>query len=142
MMRRLATLLFLILAAACGQPKVTGATMLPGHNCLLCHKAGGKAKDAPFTVAGTVYLSPEARRGRGVSGATVVITDAEGRSAELETNEAGNFYTQRKLPGPLKAEIRYDGRTIKMQRTVPDGGCAGCHTLPAAESAPGRLYTP
>ncbi len=116
-----------------------GGRMLPGSDCLSCHSSGSGAGEArPFTAAGTVFSDIDG--GAPASGATVRITDAMGRSVELTTNAAGNFYTRQPLTAPLQAQVTYGGTTRQMANPVSSGACNGCHKCGGA--AGGKLYTP
>jgi hypothetical protein len=93
-----------------GGAAATGPLMLPGQDCITCHD-GSAAKR--FTVAGT-WLP---------QGATVVLTDANGTTITLTTNQVGNFYTDAALAFPLT--VRVNAET--MPAAVTYGGCNRCH---------------
>jgi hypothetical protein len=131
-----------VLAAAACTPK-DGPLMMPGQNCLKCHSAGGEEDAPPWAAAGTLYDDPNASEDQGVQGADVELTDANGWTITLHTNQAGNFYTAEKLAFPLKAAcVNKDGRRDCMDPPVPYGGCNGCHTQPPQNDAPGRIALP
>jgi hypothetical protein len=127
-----------------------GPLMMAGESCLECH--GGTTlpgepatiaapRVAPtWTVAGTVFASESG--GRGVAGAKVHLTDALGAALTLETNLAGNFYTEAPLQFPLRARVEYGGLSHEMEPDVPYGGCNACHRLPPRQDAPGRVTIP
>ncbi len=132
----------LALAAAAGLAACTSAEsayMLPGQDCLTCHKAGSTPQ---WTAAGTVYVDPEAAAGDGEGGVTVHLTDRAGRTLSLETNSAGNFYTAEPLELPLQVAVERQGRRLAMSMPAPSGGCNGCHNRPPLNGAPGRVYAP
>ena len=70
-----------------------GPMMKPGSDCMECH-GGGEEEARPWTVAGTIA---------GVRGAHITITDANGWSFTLRSNDAGNFYTAEPVAFPLVA---------------------------------------
>jgi hypothetical protein len=128
----------------------TGPLMRPGQDCLECHGDGPVPGEPPtvadrvaaahrWTVAGTVYPTPDAPEGPGVAGATVHVVDATGRALTLETNLAGNFYSAEPLAFPLEVTVQHAGRSASMEDPVPYGGCNGCHRLPPRQEAPGRV---
>jgi hypothetical protein len=119
----------------------------PGQSCLLCHD-GAIGDPQRFTVAGTVYDTP----GELVAsvGATVVLTDANAFSTELQTNAAGNFYatpSQYDPTFPIQVTVRGPGgEMVRMQTLVegdgtvePNGSCASCHFDPQGRNSPGHV---
>jgi hypothetical protein len=128
-----------VLAAAACTPE-EGPLMRPGEDCLKCHGSGGHAP--PWTIAGTVYNDPNAAADQGIQGAEIEVTDANGWSFKLQTNQAGNFYTAEAVAFPLQVCVNKDGRRDCMDPPVPFGGCNGCHTLPTQNDAPGRIAPP
>jgi hypothetical protein len=100
--------------------------MLPGRDCMECHASGAAEEDArPWTVAGTIA---------GRRGAHVTLTDQNGWSFTLRSNQAGNFYTAENVALPLVSVV-VDGSAMpasEMARTgskAHPGSCnaAGCH---------------
>ncbi len=136
-MRR-ALLLAAVLVSACGIP-AHSPMMLPGEDCLRCH-SGERAQQ--WTLAGTLFSTPTAATDAGLEGASVLVTDANGRSLTLRTNGAGNFYTAESLVFPLHVEVQQNGVSVGMAMAVPSGGCNACHTQPPLNGAPGRIYLP
>jgi hypothetical protein len=124
--------------AGCGTPGI-GPQMRPGESCLACH-GGGRAQT--WTLAGTLYSRPDATVDEGLDGASVLVTDAVGRSYTLWTNGAGNFYTAEALEFPVEVAVQKDGVEVAMAVTATVGDCNSCHSQPPANSAPGRLYLP
>lgn len=126
------------------------AQMQPGSACRTCHVAGGSASKKPFDIAGTVYATahePTDCNGTSVSGATVVITDANGASTSFAVNSAGNFYHNdlfgfATLAKPLKAKVVYGGKQRVMVGAITDGDCNKCHTVSGTSLAPGRIMLP
>ena len=119
-----------------------GGRMLPGSDCMACHRAGSDSevgRDGPFfTAAGTLY--DNVYGDQPVAGATVRITDAEGKVVELTTNAVGNFYTSEPLTAPLRAEVERDGRRLEMPDPVDSGACTTCHRCDGMGG--GKLYAP
>ncbi|MBN1961992.1 MAG: hypothetical protein JW841_13685 [Deltaproteobacteria bacterium] len=111
--------------------------MNPGDNCISCHDGSEASK---FTAAGTVYADPEAAADSGLAGVEIHITDSEGHSVTLKSNDAGNFYTAEKLTPPLNKEVRKNGITISSSTQADTGACATCHTIPPAQQTSGRIY--
>ncbi len=127
-----------LLAAACGIPD-EGPAMRPGDDCLSCHNGA----DAPaWTVAGTVFSDPNASVAAGEEGAEVIVTDAQNRTITLKSNSAGNFYTAEALAFPLAVKIQRGSYVMEMGEAPASGSCNSCHTVPAQDGAPGRLFVP
>ena len=122
----------------CGIP-TDSPVMRPGDNCLRCH-SGERAQ--AWTVAGTLFASPTATTDMGVEGASVFVTDANGKTLTLHTNGAGNFYTAEDLVFPLRIQAQRGSTQVGMLMRAPDGACNSCHTDPPANGAPGRIYVP
>lgn len=110
--------------------------MAPGQDCLSCHGGGEEA----FTAAGTIFSKPDDPTSAGLSGVTVVLTDATGTQVTLTTNSVGNFFTSRPLTFPLTAEVHHGGQVAAMAQKVPSGACAACHSSPPQNGAPGRPF--
>jgi hypothetical protein len=120
-------LLWLLLLAACDN----GPLMTPGQDCQPCHKR--------FTVSGTVFRHVDSLAADGLEGASVVITDRDGKSLSLDTNAAGNFYSEEPLHYPLQVEV-HDGDVVrKMAPLVESRGCNACHQVPPTSGAAGRI---
>lgn len=82
--------------------------MLPGSDCLSCHRAGGMARNKPFGAAGT-WSAP---------GISVVVG-----GVQMTTNRVGNFYTPTAISFPASARV--GGSSMD---PPPDyGGCNACH---------------
>lgn len=126
--------------AGCEEPTAQqlseSSLMLPGRNCMDCHKSGGQAADYPWTAAGTVYQkagSGKTCNTGGADGVTVEILDAGGTMvlASLTTNAAGNFFfAKNEFAGtsPVRARVRKGTMTRTMASAVNvAGGCASCH---------------
>jgi hypothetical protein len=124
--------------------------MKPGSACRSCHAVGGSASGKSFDVSGTVYATahePDDCNGVNLSGAKVVITDANGQTTNLSVNAAGNFYHDDligflKIPTPFRVKVVYGGKQRAMVGTVTNGDCNSCHTQNGAQQAPGRIMLP
>lgn len=113
--------------------------MRPGENCLRCH-SGDRAQS--WTVAGTLFQSPTAAASDGLEGASVYVTDANGKGLTLRTNSAGNFYTAEDLAFPLHIVVQKGTTQVGMMQAAPNGACNSCHGDPPQNGAPGRIYLP
>jgi hypothetical protein len=133
------------LAALCGCIPNDGPAMRPGDDCLSCHSSspstttggrGGHHASPAWSVAGTVFQANDLASG--YEGAEVQITDANGWSFSLRTNEAGNFYSAESPTFPLHVCINANG-TVSCQQgpvTSGQGGCNSCHSANGAWGAP------
>jgi hypothetical protein len=84
--------------------------MMPGSDCLTCHRAGGMASGKRFSVAGTWS-------GQGIRVVVGGVT--------MTTNRVGNFYTETPIALPTDAQVVGVGT---MNDPPPDyGGCNRCH---------------
>jgi hypothetical protein len=93
--------------------------MAPGRDCLGCHRVGGVASYAPFTIAGT-WKGP---------GHTVRVVDRNGVTTTLPTNTVGNFYANvTSLAFPLR-EVWVDGEQMDSGevRDMRHASCNVCH---------------
>jgi hypothetical protein len=120
----------------------------PGQPCLLCHD-GALGNPSRFTIAGTVFQTPMDRVA--VIGATVAVVDAHGKTINLTTNSAGNFYIkpeQYEPAFPLQVSVQAAGGTPVPMHTIiagngtvaPNGACASCHFDPPGPDSPGHVY--
>jgi hypothetical protein len=126
--------------AACEEP----STALPngrhnaGASCAACHSTGVGAKK--FTLAGTLYAS---KTGVGsISGATIIVTDANGGVHKLISAANGNFYATEPLAYPVTVSVSKCPDTVPMVSPVTSGGdcnAGGCHALNAPS---GRVHLP
>ena len=127
-----------------------GPLMRPGDDCLRCHggspggaEEGLETRQATrWSLAGTVYATVDAAPGAGVQGAHVQVTDAKGFAFQLQTNEAGNFYSAESVAFPLHVCVDRNGKLSCMDTPVPHGACNFCHTVPPREDAIGRIAAP
>jgi hypothetical protein len=121
-----------------------GPGMRPGDACVSCHaRSGGEAPQ--LSIGGTVYKTahePIDCNGVDVSGATVVITDANNRTLTLSVNSAGNFFSSAAVATPFHAKVVYGGAERAMSAAQTSGDCNSCHTESGANSAPGRIMLP
>jgi hypothetical protein len=122
----------------------TGPSMLPGDDCLRCHSAGSAYPTAPhWSLAGTVFPTPDAAATAGVHGVEVVVATEAGAVLEtLTTNAVGNFYSNTPLPEGFRVSLRYQGASIEMPCPPPAGNCGACHSLPPIGGPPGRISIP
>src|SRR5262249_35465354 len=110
--------------------------MMPGSACRSCHALGKSASGKSWDVSGTVYPTAHETddcNGTNGSGATVVITDANGQTTTLPVNSVGNFYHNDladffPLPKPLHVKVVYGANQRVMVGAVTDGDCNSCHT--------------
>lgn len=100
-----------------------------GQPCVTCHEDGGPAA-LTFSFGGTVYQDEVTKKA--LADAFVVLTDANGKHKEAETNCVGNFYIEAvdfQPTFPVHAEILYGGMNATMLSHIGiDGSCADCHT--------------
>lgn len=128
-------------ASGCGEGEEGegGPLMKPGKACLGCHGigSGGEEEAEAFGFAGTVF---ETRAGdQAAEGVVVVVQDMSGDTIEVDSNRAGNFYTQKLSPPPLKVELRSGDRVLVMEAPSPTGDCNDCHS---GDGGAGRLARP
>jgi ABC-type nitrate/sulfonate/bicarbonate transport system substrate-binding protein len=97
--------------------------MNPGQACLNCHS--GK-KQPTITFGGTLFNS--ATGGSAVSGATVTVTDTNGKVVSVVTGPTGNFYTSDALVFPATVQISKCPDTVSMVAAAASGDCNSCHT--------------
>lgn len=102
--------------------------MRPGENCIGCHT---------FSAAGTVFPSEQSAAKEGIGGVTVTIVDASQKTVRLNTNSAGNFYTNDAIAWPANITLTLGSRTASMD-SAPHGACATCH----GTDVPGRVSLP
>lgn len=130
------------------------ATMNPGQPCMSCHVPGGEAAEKAFAFGGTVYPKGHNMMNQcngingqtgSLAGASVVVTDSNGKVFKVSVGPNGNFYryaTSTFVP-PYSAELAMaDGTTNKMGTMQTSGDCNSCHTDTGANGAPGRIWTP
>lgn len=90
-----------------------------GEDCQnSCHNHG-------FTLSGTLYNG-----NTGVSGATIIITDASNQKLSINSQMDGNFYTAQALAFPVSVVATMCPNTVPMVAQATQGGCNrnGCHT--------------
>lgn len=125
--------------------------MNPGLPCLTCHQRENDRRErvrAPDRIGGTVY--PTVREPDLCNGApgdaTIVLTDATGRTFDLPVNEVGNFYAfSSDVPGitfPIRAKVVRNGRERAMSTPQSTGDCNSFHTEAGRNGAPGRIFLP
>jgi hypothetical protein len=89
--------------------------MAPGRDCLACHRAGGIASVAVYTVAGTW------RAGQGS-----VVVAGSAASDTMTPNSVGNFHTSVQLGFPLTT-VSVGGSNMDEDMPLRYGGCNRCH---------------
>jgi hypothetical protein len=136
----------LVVAAGCIAEQ--GPMMAPGEDCLECHGGGGGGGGAanalataeggegdedgkPWSVAGTIFASRTSEQG--VRGVEIGITDANGWSFTIRSNQAGNFYTAEKPQFPLSVTL--NGAPIHSVGTN-EASCNSCHDSGNRVAAP------
>jgi len=121
-----------------------GASMKPGDTCVTCHSSSN-SEGGKLTIGGTVYPTehePTDCDGVNVNGATVVITDANGKVVTLAVNSVGNFDTSTAIATPYTASVTYDGQMLSMALPQTSGDCNSCHSVTGPNGAPGRITLP
>ena len=113
----------------------------PGQPCVACHQDGGPAA-LQFSFGGTVYQDEVTKKA--LSAALVVLTDANGKHKEAETNCVGNFYVEAvdfQPTFPVHVELVYGGMTATMLSHIGiDGSCADCHTGKDSPMSANHVY--
>ena len=96
-----------------------------GADCASCHDSLGSSRK--WTIAGTLYSA--ATGGTAVSGATIVVVDAAGKTIKLQTYSNGNFYTTTAVTKPLKVRATKCPGDLSMTASASNGSCnaSGCH---------------
>jgi hypothetical protein len=101
--------------------------MAAGEDCMTCHGGG---EGPVWTVAGTVYGSPQ---GGGIHGVKVQLVDAGGKVVEAWSNDAGNFYSAESFTPPYTVTLLRAGRSITgspnavNEAHLVTAACNGCH---------------
>jgi hypothetical protein len=98
-----------------------------------------------LTIGGTVYATahdPNDCNGVNVSGATVVITDANKNVLTIAVDSVGNFLSSASVATPYTASVVYNGNSLSMLTPQTSGDCNSCHTPTGANGAPGRVMLP
>ncbi len=135
----------LCLAALAGCIPNDGPAMRPGEDCISCHGGstgtttggrGGHHASPAWSVAGTVFQASDLASG--YEGAEVQITDANGWTFSMRTNEAGNFYSAESPTFPLHVCINANGAVTCQQSAITSGqgGCNSCHSARGSVGAP------
>jgi cytochrome c553 len=120
--------------------------MRPGTDCIACHTSRAEGPD--YSVAGTVYpsnASTDTNDCTGVAGATVEITDKNGKLWTMQSNAVGNFFLKSstgKPALPYTARITWNGKTREMLSPQMVTACNSCHTPTGLNAAPGRILLP
>ena len=123
-----------------------GPAMRPGQNCMACHSATPEASTglpdgehghqaSPYwSVAGTVFYAN--KTSAGFEGAEIQVTDANGWSYSLRSNEVGNFYSAESPTFPLHVCISANGTVSCQQSTLASGACNSCHSVSGSVGTP------
>jgi hypothetical protein len=118
------------MAVVCDSLQSTGGLSSPsghhnaGQECQGCHAPGGGAPT--FYVGGTLYNA--ATGGAAVAGATINVTDANGKKVKIVSANNGNFWTTTTLAFPVKVDASLCPSTVPMVSTVGGkGACNTCH---------------
>lgn len=114
-----------------------GANMLPGSDCLTCHKPGGLSDATAYQFGGTVYSDDLGSDG--LDGVIVRVTDARGEVLEMKSTRVGNFYSRGDLVPPMFVEVERDGWITPMEDPIETGDCNSCH---ACDGETDKLYAP
>jgi hypothetical protein len=112
-----------------------GEYMLPGSDCLDCHRERGSAAASSYTFAGTIFARPDCPIP--VDDAIVRVVDSDGASVTMISNGEGNFFSEEELAGPFTFVVEVDGVTSTMLYPVDSGSCGRCH---AADSDLGFVF--
>ena len=118
--------------------------MKPGEACVSCH-ASSQGEAPMLTIGGTVYPTahePNDCQGVNVTGATVVITDTNGKVTSLSVDSVGNFQSSSAIATPYTATVSYGGNTLSMVTPQTSGDCNSCHDVTGENGAPGRIMLP
>jgi cytochrome c553 len=121
------------------------SAMHPGVACIECHDSSDEGPS--YSVAGTVYPSahePDDCNGSPSGSATVVITDATGKTFSLPVSAAGNFFLRTRIAMPYRAKVVSGSKVRAMSAAQTDGDCNGCHSHDgdAVTKTPGRVMAP
>jgi hypothetical protein len=117
----------------------TGPLHRPGQPCVLCHQLGS---DDPFTVAGTVYATPD--KTVPLTMVKVQLVDSQGSRLATFTNCAGNFFVRPfewKFQYPIWVTLAAEDQLIDMESPIyRDGSCATCHVDPKNPTSAGHVF--
>ncbi|MDH4200419.1 MAG: carboxypeptidase-like regulatory domain-containing protein [Spirochaetia bacterium] len=97
----------------------------PGEDCGSCH--GNQAR--AFTVSGTIYK--DASGSAAAPGSVIVIKDTNGGELfRLTSDSNGNFYTNKSLVYPAKAESPGSNKSMVQSFSATGASCnnSSCHT--------------
>lgn len=131
--------------AACSCIPENGPLMKPGQDCIACHGGDSAAQEQrakAWSIAGTLYAASNASAEAGIEGGHVQITDSNGWTFTLQSNQAGNFYSAEQVAFPLTVCVDRGGQQQCMEEPVTFGSCNFCHTVPPVSGAPGRVTAP
>ncbi len=103
-----------------------GEQMLPGTDCIDCHRAGGAARRV-FSVAGTLTTASDCPTP--ASNIDVHVVDSLGQEIVVRSNAVGNFFSDAMLSPPFRTWIERDGIRRDMFVGTHEGSCNSCHHL-------------
>ena len=139
------------------------SSMHPGRACNACHSGNSGPN---FRFAGTVYRGgvhdvDDCNGASPPPPLTVVITDKDGRTMNLQVNGAGNFSVEAddgkggggqggqgqggrgpKFSAPYRVRVSDGTLSRAMAGNFTQGDCNSCHTRDGANGAPGRILAP
>ena len=119
------------------------AAMVPGGECIQCHRQQGGPS---YAIAGTIMGDyNDAENCRGVPTALVEIIGADGVVTRLTSNSAGNFYLSARssrIVMPYTARVTMNGRSYAMETETSNGDCNSCHTPGGNGDTQGRIVFP
>jgi hypothetical protein len=108
---------------ACIPPATGGPSgMNTGRACVSCH---GNGQAPAMTAGGSLYTDVNGTAA--VGGATVTITDANGKVVKMVTGSRGNFYTGTPIAFPAKIQVSKCPDTMVMTALAASGDCNSCH---------------
>ena len=118
----------------------TGPLMTPGQDCQQSGCHGPDQGRRAFSLSGTVFPQIGSVAESGSSNVTIIVTDAQGKTTNLTSNAAGNFYTDDALTFPVFVAVQAGTTVRHMEPSLTYGGCNQCHDIPPTGSAGGRVF--
>jgi mono/diheme cytochrome c family protein len=119
------------------------AVMVPGGDCIQCHRQQGGPS---YAIAGTIMGDYDnAENCRGVPTALVEIIGSDGVVTRLTSNSAGNFYLSARgsrVVMPFTARVTLNGQTYAMETETSNGSCNSCHIPGGNGDTAGRIVAP
>ncbi len=102
--------------------------MHPGGNCIECHSRKGEGPI--YAIAGTVQgAATDNIDCNGIAGVTVSLLGSNGKTLDLTSNAAGNFFSSSTsgLTAPYRVTLTKGEKTVSMSASQTDFNCASCH---------------